>query len=340
MVMRPIERGLSAMAVVLAMLSASPAFAQSEAENRATARALAEAAHDALEAKDYKKSEDLFRRADALFHAPTISIGLARSQAGEGKFVESCESYNRIIREGNTTTPVFAEALEDAKKEVASVEGRRSRAVIAVTGPGPDAPQVTLDDAPIKNEVLGVALFVNPGTHILKVTAKGFHPASQSFTVAEGATQNVSLAMEPAPEEAVVTPPPPPPGGGATPLPVLPPDTGTTTQPNHVPSYIAFGVGGAGLVLGVVTGALAIGKHSSLASECPGGTCTTSSSQSDLSSYHTMGALSTVGFIVGGVGVAAGAILWFVAPSASAQVTTGAVTPYIGPGSAGVVGRF
>jgi hypothetical protein len=337
--MRPIDRGLCALVLALVTVSASPALAQSEPENRATARALAEAGHDALEAKDYKKSEDLFRRADALFHAPTISLGLARAQAGEGRFVESFESYSRIIREANTSTPVFADALEDAKKEVALVEGRRSRAVISVSGP--DAPQVTVDDVPVKNEVLGVALFVNPGAHTLKATAPGYHPASRAFTVAEGGTENVPLMMDRAPEEAVIPPPLVPtatPIGGLTPVPTVPPEE--RSQPNHVPSYVAFGVGGAGLVLGAVTGVLAIGKHSTLATECPGGTCATGTSQSDLSSYHTLGALSTVGFIVGGVGVAAGAVLWFVVPSTTVHASTASVSPYVGPASAGVVGTF
>ena len=125
--MRAIDRGLSALLLTLVTLSASPAAAQSEPENRATARALAEAAHDALEARDYKKSEDLFRRADALFHAPTISIGLARAQAGAGRFVESFESYNRIIREANTSTPPCFRGRPGRRRRRRSPRWRDSR---------------------------------------------------------------------------------------------------------------------------------------------------------------------------------------------------------------------
>ncbi len=81
---------------------AAPAFAQSDAENRATARALAAQGQEQLEAKDYAKAEDSFRRADALFHAPTLVLGIARASAAEGKFVEAWEAYNRIIIEGVT----------------------------------------------------------------------------------------------------------------------------------------------------------------------------------------------------------------------------------------------
>jgi len=61
-----------------------------------------------------------------------------------------------------------------------------------------------------------------------------------------------------------------------------------------------------------------------------------------------MGTLSTVGFIVGGVGVAAGAVLWFTAPKASSP--SGGSTqaaksdfswqPYMTASGGGVTGRF
>jgi hypothetical protein len=317
-------------------LCASPAFAQSDAENRATARALGQQGQDAYDAKDFKKAEDLFRRAEGLYHAPTLLLGLARTQAAGGKFVEAWEGYNRIILEGVTSTPAFAKALEDAKKEIGTIDARRSQVVITVSGP--DAPHVTLDEAPIKSEALGVALFLNPGTHVVKVTADGFNPGLRSFTVGEGKTENVALTLEHGSGPAT---------GPATAGPSSGTATGQTSgtadmssgSPNHVPAFIGFGVGGAGLILGAVTGGLAIGKHSTLKGECPGGVCTTPTSQSDLSSYHTMGTLSTVGFIVGGVGVATGVMLWVFAPK-SAAPATGWITPYVGPGNVGAVGRF
>jgi hypothetical protein len=101
---------------------------------------------------------------------------------------------------------------------------------------------------------------------------------------------------------------------------------------------VAFGVGGAGLLLGVITGGIALGDHGSLSSKASGGSVP-ATSQGDLNSYHTMGAVSTVGFVVAGVGAAAGVVLLLTAP----KETTGSgfhVTPTIGLGSIGAVGTF
>jgi hypothetical protein len=325
--MRTIVRALSASMLLIPALAA-PAFAQSDAENRATARALAGQGQEALDAKDFAKAEDSFRRADALFHAPTLLLGLARAQAAEGKFVESWESYNRIVLEGVTSTPVFAKALDDAKKEIASVEGRRSRVTITVTGS--TSPNVTMDNSPMKNEALGVALFVNPGTHTIQVGADGFNPATRTFAVAEGQSENVAIALEAAPVAVA----PPPPVVAPAPPPV---DTGSHGA-SHVPAIVAFGVGGAGLVAAVVTGVLAIGDHDSLKNACPDAKCGPAQ-QSKLNDYHTMGLVSTIGVIAAGVGVAVGTTLWIV-ESKQPKAQSASVTPYIGLGSIGATGTF
>jgi hypothetical protein len=54
-----------------------------------------------------------------------------------------------------------------------------------------------------------------------------------------------------------------------------------------------------------------------------------------------MGTVSTISFIAGGVLAAGGAVLFFVARPKDAAPSTGMwVSPYVGPGSVGAVGRF
>src|ERR1700727_347223 len=92
------------------------AFAQSAAD-RATARELGNDGQAALDKKDYATAEDRFRRADALFHAPTLLLGYARAAAGLGKVVNASEAYNRIIREGvaSGAPSAFVAAVDAAK---------------------------------------------------------------------------------------------------------------------------------------------------------------------------------------------------------------------------------
>jgi hypothetical protein len=95
-----------------------------------------------------------------------------------------------------------------------------------------------------------------------------------------------------------------------------------------------------GLIVGGITGVLAMGKHSTLSKECPNGSCPAGTPQSDLSSYHTMGLLSTIGFAVAIVGGGVGTYFLLTAPSAPPAPQTTGIHPFIGPGIVGAVGRF
>jgi len=331
---------------------AAPAWAQSD-DDRATARALGQDGQQALDSKDYPKAEDRYRRADKLVHAPTLMIGLARALAGEGKYVEAQETYNRMIREGVAPggPEVFKRAIEDAKKEVEAVAPKVAGVTITVkTATGGDVgdPKVVLDERPVNTASLGVRRAIDPGSHVLRVSADGFKPAELSFTVTEGGSADQPVLLEkdagapapPAPVGAVQAAAAPTAAPAASPAAQTPPSSGKRSA---LP-WVALGIGGAGLVFGGITGLLAVGDHSTLANNCNNGTCPPSQ-DGNLSSYHTMGLLSTVGFIVGGVGAAAGVVLLLAQPGGdSATPPSGAtgmqIAPAIGLGSLGAVGTF
>ncbi len=104
-------------------------------------------------------------------------------------------------------------------------------------------------------------------------------------------------------------------------------------------------MGGVGLVIGSVFGILALGTKSTLDSHCVNKTCP-ASEQSDIDSLSTKSTVSTVGFGVGIVGVAVGAILLGVshshegAAAAKLEPPRPRVSPWIGLGSAGLGGTF
>jgi hypothetical protein len=332
-----------------ALVLAAPAgsSAQSDAD-RATARQLGQDGEQALAAKDYKRAEDDFHRADSLIHAPTLLLGLARALAGEGKFVEAQEAYQRIIREGVSpgAPDAFKKALEAAKTEVQDVEPKIGGVTITVKAAGGgDVPNVTvtIDDAPVSAAALGVKRVANPGSHVVRASADGFKPATLSVTVPTGGAVDAPLTLEKdlSAPAAPVTPPAPADTTAPTSQPAAPEQpatTATATASGHsVWPWVAFGVGGVGLGLGAVTGIVAIGKHSDLTKACPGGTCGPDQ-KSNLDSYHTMGTLSTVGFIVAGVGAAVGVTLLVLQPKASDAGPAARLV--VGPGSIGAVGTF
>jgi hypothetical protein len=66
----------------------------------------------------------------------------------------------------------------------------------------------------------------------------------------------------------------------------------------------------------------------------------------DLDAFRSLRTVSTIGYVVGGVGIAAGVTLLLTAPEskpaaeAHAALDTPRWTPYVGLGSAGVAGTF
>jgi hypothetical protein len=334
---------LAAPLSLLLGLASGPAFAQSDGD-RATARELGRDGQAALDQKDYKTAEDKFRRADKLVHAPTLELGLARALAGESKFMESQETYNRIIREGLPpgASDVFKQALDAAKQEVGAVSPRVAGATINVQADGGgDVPAVavTLDDQPINAASLGVRRQVDPGDHVVKATADGFLPGEAHFSVGEGGSQAVQITLKKnlsAP--AAATPAATPPAGVVD----TPPDT--TPPKRSILPWIAFGVGGAGLLTGAITGGIVLSQHSSISSDCGGGSSCPTTEQSKIDSFHTMAMVSNIGFVVAGVGAAAGVVLLLVHPYDTAPAAPPAtgfrITPTIGVGSLGAIGTF
>ena len=338
--MRLLTRISPLLLAVAMSTAAAPAFAQSDAD-RATARDLAIEGQAALDRKDFKTAEDRFKRADQLYKAPTLALGLARAYAGNNKFVAAQETYNRILRDGAPagSPAAFQKAVDDAKAEVGPISARIGFVVINVTGA--DSPKVTLDDQPFSTAALGVKRAADPGNHVVRATAEGYKPAEARVTVAEAGTATASLTLEKDPNAVAAPPPVPGPSTGPTPAGGTPgPGTTVSTDGSSTPKMLGIvllGIGGVGLITGGVTGVLAMGKHSSLEKDCPDGKCT-SDHKTDVDTYHTLGLISTIGFVVGGVAAAGGAVLLLTAPKPEQRV--GYIRPYVGFGTAGAVGRF
>jgi len=327
-------RRLGAVLAFGVLLRGAPVLAQPSEVDRASARSLAAEGYDALERKDYATAADRFRHADALVHAPTISVDFARALVGLGRLVEAQERYQLVIREGvpKGSPASWKQALEDAQKEVADLEPRLSWIVIHVMGPLD--PEVTIDGVKIPEGSIGARRAADPGKAEVRATAPGFEEASESVTLREGDEQTVTLVLK---KSATQHP------AEAEPPPAVP--QVDQHGSSHLPAWIAFGVGGAGLVLGSVTGIWALGAHSDLDAAGPSGTCHPKDGteehemRSDLSRYHTLGTISGVGFAIAIAGAATGAVLLVTGGAASAPAKA-AVFPVVGPGSLGVAGRF
>jgi hypothetical protein len=304
----------SSLPLALALLLVSRGVvAQVSDADRATARKLAQQGQEALDHKDYTTAVDRFDRARQLIPAPTIALGLARAQVGLGKLVAAQETYARIVREGVApgASAVFTKAVADARTELDALEPRIPTVVIELKG-APSA-KVTLDGAVIPAAALGVSRPVDPGKHGVRAEADGFLPAEASFTVDERKSERVALTLVPAPTQANDA---------------LKADASAApakSSPMRTVGFVGIGLGGAGLILGGITGAMALGKHSELAPLCPMGHCTNQGPAID--QYHLYANLSTAGFVVGGAFAVTGIVLAAIAPKAPAPPVAMSVGP-------------
>ncbi len=333
--------------LLLCLSGSRGAHAETSEGDRAAARALALEGYDALQRKDFATAEDRFRRADKLVHAPTLLVDHARALVGMGRFVEAYERYGLVLREGvadNSPWP-WKRALKDAENEIEALKPRVAWLTIGVVGPR--RPTVFIDGRRVPAAAVGVPRAVNPGRRVVAARARGYGSKEREVTLKEGQQLEIELLLErlpqgtpeepdervepDAPPEDLSLAPAPPPRGGA----------------RRTLGYVALSAGALGLVVGSVTGVMALGAKSDLAGRCAGGTCSPESdaertrAEQDISRYGLFRTASTVGFGFGALSAAVGGylLLW---PSSEASPVHASfrVRPLLGVGSVGLAGSF
>jgi hypothetical protein len=194
------------------------------------------------------------------------------------------------------------------------------------------AVKVTMDGQPFADRLGGAPLPVDPGEHTFIFELPGQPPVQKKLIIREGEkgrAERVTFTAPPAP------PAPATPASSPAAAPVSDGSGGGGPGVAKVLAVAAGVVGVAGLGVGSAFGLVAISKKNDAQSACPG-VCANASDASKWSDAESAGNISTVAFIVGGVALAAGVVLWVTAPSTSgpsAQVG-------VGPGAIEVAGTW
>lgn len=281
-------------AVCAASLLLGPALAFAgppSAEDRDAARKLADKGAELFDAGRFEEAVEYFQKADQRVHAPTFVLAIAQAYARGGKLVEAREQYQRVVDEKLPAAPPasFLEAQATARRELEELSRRIPTLQIVVTGLDAGSAKVAVDGKEVAPSDQPLAQ--NPGEHRIVVTPAKGEAITRSVTLSEGATERVEVTVAGAPAGA--------PEGGS--------------KGSMVPAFIALGVGAAGLGVGAVTGAMALGQVGDIKASCAGNVCP-KRLEGDASSAGTLADVSTVGFIVGGVGMAAGVVLLILRP--------------------------
>ncbi|MBI5535312.1 MAG: hypothetical protein HY898_21470 [Deltaproteobacteria bacterium] len=227
-----------------------------------------------------------------------------------------------------------------AHKRASALEPRLSRLSILAPAPAPPGLKVWRDGTPIDAALLGMALPVDAGQHVIEAMAPGKKSWRTELKV-EGDKASVSAQIPQLEDE----PAPAPPVRGTTPSATpIRPDSGAEPGPGggwSTQRKIAIVSGGVGVVSLAVSGVLGLSARSKwqdAQDRCPGGHCTTQADVDLGSDARSSANLSTVFFGVGLAGLAAGAVLWLTSPDGKeqARATSLSLTPHTGPGLTGL----
>jgi serine/threonine-protein kinase len=315
------------------------------------------------------QSKEDVARADALFNA-------AKALTDAGQYADACAKYaeSKRLAPGIGVTLYLADCYEhigrtasawtefrsaegqarekgDKRADVArdhaqALESKLVRLAIVVAPTVPQSGlQILRDGVPVTPEELGLAVPVDPGDHAVVVSAPG--RASRTLTAHVGPENRNATVLIDSLEElpAAIVPLP-------VPVPPAPPLAAPGVLPNEPPPpvsldrgksqrYVGLGIGGAGavgLVVGSIFGVLAKVKFDQSNSvQCNASTdrCYSPGFPMRKDAEHAA-TTSNVGFVIGGVLLAAGATVYFTAPKAAPAVGL-AVAPAVVAGGGGAI---
>lgn len=324
-----------ALLIAVAALGRAPAAFADEpsAADKETARSLMDQGDERMDHKDYAAAVKAYQAADTIMHLPMTGIALAQAQVAAGLLTEARDTAIQVthLPRGPRETAAYAKARAEAEDLADKLAARIPSVQVTVKGAPADV-VIAVDGAALPAAAATLPRKVNPGKHVITANATGYEEARVEVTVSEGAT--VPVTLEPKRSATAIANPP---GGSG-------PGKGTGTKGPAVPSRGAsplaiagFGVAGAGIIAGAITGAMSFSRTSTLKDKCTGGVCG-SALHGDLATANTLANVSNVAFGVGLAGAAAG-IIGVLIPRPK-EKEPAPVTPVVGLGSIGVLGTF
>lgn len=305
---------------------------------RASARAMADQGFDAFDAGQWQLALDRFERAQALVRSPVHQLFIARCLAHLGRLLEARETYVAITRE--PLPPDAPAAVSDARSAAASelviLDARMPFVVIELAGePGADPPEVSMDGRRLPPALLGVPYPIDPGSHTWQARAGSRRSALESRVLGEGSRQTITLVLAPEPPAAAEP---------SRPAPAAAPSADAAPGADSLPWGVIAGLGvgavgaGVGTVFAIRKGSLDSRIERTCRPEgCPG----TRENLERERDANRAGLVATVAFIGAGAGIATAlTLIWLDASEPEREPTLAGVTPWLGPASAGVSGRF
>ncbi|HEY1959661.1 MAG TPA: hypothetical protein VGH28_28825 [Polyangiaceae bacterium] len=318
--------------LVAALLLPGLAWAEPSAADRESARTYMAEGRKKRDENDLKAALRAFAAADAIMHVPTTGLEVAKTEVMLGQLVEARDEALRVSRSSpqpGEPAP-FAEARATAQKMGDDLEARIPSIRVLLKN-APPGTTVTIDGATMPSVAVGLGRKLDPGNHVV-VAAAGATERSINVQVLEREQKDVPIDLgAPAVVQAPVNSEPTQPA----PVTVIEPPP-SPHKPWTAVGITTLALGGAGLALGAITGAMSISQTNEVKPQCTGTVCP-SSLQGKINSAETLATVSDIGFIAGGVLAAVGVVFVIIGATHGSQshVALGA-----GPGSVMLSGSF
>lgn len=318
--MRPLHAVLTTLAPVAVALTvaSAPRVALAEPTLRERAIALRDEGRKHAAAGDSGRARDVLTESYALLASSETACDLGEAEVNVSDFLSASDHLEVCVR---------GDAPADAKKrgEAAFVKAKAALGALTVVtnqrredDPSPPTPLegalVYVDGAPRAPAAPGAPIWVAPGTHELRAESFGYKGASTVVALAAGDETSVNLTLE------------------------APPITKPPSKPSFAPAIVAFGLGLAGVGVGIGFIVLHADQDEAAEKLGTGRHCTSSEDPAcaDIadaqSTANDSGNIAVGAFAVGGAAAGTGAILlyWAIVKSKPAMRDMSSL-PFVAP---------
>lgn len=314
--------------VSLVSLHARASSGLTEADKEAIRQLAYEASVD-YDAGRYRDALDKFEPAFAAARVPKLALWLAKTHAKLGQLVRAlqfCRTAVALEPDPLWIGTVQQQAQAEAARLGAELEQRVARLLVRVRGVAPAGVALQFDGVPVPNSFIGIEHLVDPGLRRITGRAASQVVAAETL-LRERERKEVVLSFAPQPANTLANAQTQPASSGPT---------HSSANPQRLWGWLGVSFGAAGLAVGGLAGIAVAVKHAELRDRCPSDTCGRAD-WSELDRYETYRAISSIGFVVGGVATIGGVSLLLLSPKSDRGST---VAVGLQPRSIGVHGRF
>jgi len=287
---------------------------RAHAQANPAAETLFDSGREALAKGDYERACQQLRESNRLEPAVGTLFNLADCEEKRGKLATAWALFRAVEQK----VPAGDERAAIARERAHALEPRLPKVTLKLADGAPKETTVRDGDTEIGAASLGVPIPMDPGTHEFAVSSPGRPSRLVHVRLAEGEQRTVEVQPKDTDANADAA------TRAQAPTPTATSDTASRGTDTKTLGFVLGGVGIAGLAVGAVAGVMVLGKKSTADENCPNKVCNQKGMDA-VDEAVTLRTVSNVGWIVGALGVGAGA--YFVLTSGGGAKTSVGAAP-------------